>query len=160
LAALLVVVARDGDSLSPLEIERRLASLTTLPGGRRVDVPPFDAVQSRRLVRALLGLDGALVETVAERSGGIPLVTGQTIGDWVQRGVLAPGAFGFELAPGADAALPDSLRQLWAERVDAVVAPQARGALELAAALGLEINLEEWRAACAERGLDADEEVV
>jgi hypothetical protein len=124
---------------------------------RRRTVEPLAPVHRVELVRAMLGLGGDLAAQVADRTGGNPLFVVQLLGDWVQRGVLVPGADGFRLAPGATADLPDDLHAVWAARVRPLVDgdPARAIALGLAAALGLEVHRREWEAVCARAGVPA-----
>ncbi len=152
---LFLVTARDEGLAEHRVAWLVLAELLTLPGAQRVDLAPLDAAEHRALVEALLGLQGDLVEQVEARTIGNPLFAVQLVGDWVQRGILKIGPAGFTLAEGAAVELPDDLHDVWTARLARFLegrSPQARAALEIAAALGMEVHEPEWRAACLERG--------
>jgi serine/threonine protein kinase/tetratricopeptide (TPR) repeat protein len=127
---------------------------------RTVDVQRLPPADHQSLVGEMLHLESDLARQVAERTDGNPLFALQLVGDWVQRGVLELGAEGFRLADGEAATIPDDIRAVWTERVNRLVAafPAAqrdsvRRALEIAAALGQEVDDAEWSRAVAEAGL-------
>jgi eukaryotic-like serine/threonine-protein kinase len=125
-------------------------------------IGPLASAEHRALVERLLGLTGALAESVAQRTEGNPLFATQLIGDWVTRGILIPGQRGFMLEPGAAVPVPDSIGELLTERLDGALAlapdgasESGRDALELAAALGRRVQQDEWERLCAMSGHDA-----
>jgi serine/threonine protein kinase/tetratricopeptide (TPR) repeat protein len=136
--------------------ERRLESaaiqeLLTLPGASELEVPPLSPGDRAALVQQLLGLSGELAAQVEERTRGNPLFAVQLVGDWVQRGVLEIGETGFVLRPGEEARFPDDLHQVWSARVDRLLdglPAGSREALEVAAALGPDLDRKEWETAC------------
>ena len=105
--------------------------------------------------------DADLVEAVLARAGGNPLFSVQLVGDWISRGLLTHGPTGFALPPDASLELPDDMHALWQERLARLLAQHfapaaaeaARQALELAAALGLEVDPQAWSRGCAIAGL-------
>lgn len=121
-------------------------------------------------MRNLLFLDGDLAEGVAARSGGNPLYATQLVGDWVDRGTLRAGTSGFVLSGSETPVMPQDLQAVWAQRLERVLdesvddaegsqsglvpLPQPQIALELAVALGGEIDLVEWLAVCARVGIE------
>lgn len=126
----------------------------------RVNIGPLDPESHKALVEALLGLNEALTRQVTARSDGNPLFAVQLIGDWVQRGVLRPGAAGFELAPGEQAHLPDDIHGVWVahmERLMNTLDLPSEHPLELAAVLGQRVSDAEWARACA---LDPDTDLA
>jgi len=157
LPLVMIVTVRD-EALEDRPVERELlAAVEAQPAAHRLDLRPLPAVDHARLVERLLGLSGPLVDEVVRRTEGNPLFAVQLVGDWVQRGALVVGAAGFELAPGEDAPLPDDIHALWRARVERTLADlpapaAALEAIERAAALGLDVVGDEWRAACAATG--------
>lgn len=122
---------------------------------RRIDLAPLGAADHRRLVEELLLLEGELANQVFLRTEGNPLFAVTLVGDWVSRGVLRVGKRGFLLKAGEKAVIPDKIHELWATRVSRLVelhGPEVRGALEVAALLGNDVDASEWRMACAEAG--------
>ncbi len=130
---------------------------------------PLSGQESRRLVRNLLYLDGDLAEGVAARSRGNPLYATQLVGDWVNRGTLRAGTSGFVLSAPEAPAIPHDLHAVWTQRVERVLdecAEEAAGSpagpiprshlqipLELAAALGGDIDIAEWLSVCTRVGI-------
>jgi len=160
--ALVVLTVRD-DRVGERPTEARmLAELTGLAGVSTIEVAPLAEEEHRALIGERLGLDARLVEDVLARAGGNPLFSLQVIGDWIARGLLARGERGFALRDGAVATVPDDMHALWQERLARLLArryPQqvdeARRALELAAALGQNIDPRAWSRACALAGVTA-----
>jgi len=151
LAVLLLVTARDDlvaeNPGSAEHLQRLQASSLT----RRVPLSPLNQVERAQLVRELLGLEDTLAAQVEERTAGNPAFTIQLVGDWVQRGVLQVGPDGFTLEEGEEALLPQDLRGVAAARVEQILEDlpeRARRYLELAAALGRDVDDEEWQVAC------------
>ena len=160
--ALIVLTVRD-DRLGERPTEARmLAELAGLAGVSTIEVAPLAEEEHRVLIGERLGLDAGLVADVLARAGGNPLFSLQVIGDWIARGLLARGERGFALRAGVDAALPDDLHALWEERLARLLVgafpgavEEARRALELAAALGLDIDPRVWSRACELAGVQA-----
>lgn len=157
LPMLVVVTAREEDLESRPDVAQRIEALLRAQQGDELRLAPLDADAHARLVRELLGLEGALAQEVAERTSGSPLFAVQLVGDWVQRGIVVPGPRGFVLREGAEARIPDDIHGVWRARVAQVLGaldvPDAQTVLELAAALGSRVEINEWRAACAVEGL-------
>lgn len=148
---LVVLTARD-DLLVERDAERELLEqLLDGDGAVRIPVGPLPQEHRAELIRGLLGLDGALAERVEERTAGNPLFAVQLVGDWVQRGLLEPGAGGFRLKGGGEPPLPDDVHEVWLGRAERALASRRPGdglALELAAALGRRIEPKEWDEVC------------
>ncbi|MBW2456160.1 MAG: protein kinase [Deltaproteobacteria bacterium] len=142
-------------TLEALLLER----LMGLPHTESLHIEPLGSPEHRALVHELVGLEGELARQVCQRTAGNPLFAVQLIGDWVQRGVLEVGKTGFRLRAGERADLPDDIHQLWQARVDRLesrlVGQPVRRSLEVAAALGDEVDQSEWRLACRLGGWQA-----
>ena len=156
---LIVLTARDDALAQRPETARRLDALAAHPQQPLAAAGPLDDAQHRQLVEALLGLDAQLAEAIARHTRGNPLFAVQLVGSLVERGQLRVSARGFELA-GELPAIPDDLHQVWVERTAHALAPLGAPletvhwrALELAACLGQEVALPQWRAALAHEGL-------
>ena len=118
---------------------------------RTLEIGPLSEAEHGRLVKDLLGMEGELVERVARRTAGNPAFAEQLIGDWVARGILYPGLTGFKLKEGATVDLPEDMLTAWGERIERILGEyqaHERRSLELAAVLGLDVNVREWRKAC------------
>ncbi len=148
----LLLLTVQEEALAEREVERdQLEALLERSPCTEVQVDALGDDDSRELIRVLLGLDGALVDKLVERTRGNPLFTVQLVGDWVARGILVPGTRGFELQRGVEVDLPDTLHEVWARRLERVMTafPEGRDSLDVAAALGQEVGIDEWRAICA-----------
>jgi serine/threonine protein kinase/tetratricopeptide (TPR) repeat protein len=160
-APILLVLTAQAEALAERPIEA--LQISELMGRGSVatwlEVRPLGEREQVKLVEGLLGLGGALADQVRVRSGGNPAFAVRLVGDWVARGVLDAGDDGFALRPGAIADLPDDLHAAWDGRLARALAGfgprsmDARRALEIAAALGAEVDEGEWVAACGTAGL-------
>lgn len=146
----LVGTVRDDLPASP-ELTRLLDRVGTVPVG------PLPEADRLELVEQILHTDAVLASRIAERTAGNPLFATQLIGDWVHRRLLVAGEHGFHLAPDADVPLPEALAAGWRRRLDASFPPGTaeRRGLELAAALGIDVDHAEWGAACLAAGVVA-----
>ena len=143
----------------PVEIEK-LRRLRARQDVQQWSLGPLDRADHLRLVEGLLRLEGTLAATVAERTDGNPLFAVQLVGDWVHRGVLEAGERGFALKAGEDAVLPDDIHAVWTRRLEdladdiGVPAADVIQVLEVAAALGREVDDRALREASAKAGLE------
>lgn len=149
--ALLILTVRE-ESLAFRETEE--AMLQQLQARERVTTLHLQALNADeidRLVRKLLYLDGELADEIEDRSGGNPLFAVQMVGELVSRGKLQFGPRGFILKDQEKLEIPDDIHALWRSRVFRLVAARPANdlvALEIAAALGNDIEREEWNLAC------------
>lgn len=123
----------------------------------------FTADEQRTLVKRLLDLDDELAEAVAVRTEGTPLFAVQLVGDWVQRGVLQPAAKGFRLDPNEPGLLPEGIYQVWSTHLEHLLrsfTAGARLALEIAAAVGHDVDDAEWEAICELTHFDQPAQLV
>lgn len=152
-ARVLALLTVQEEALAEAEATRPLLeALDGLEGVVQVDLGPLPADDVRHLVQALLPVSADLADRVVERVDGNPLFAVQLLGDWVARDLLVPTEAGLDLPEGAGEHLPDDLHGVWSDRLDRVLrtAPvDDRPALEIAAALGVQVDAEEWSAACA-----------
>lgn len=166
---LLLLVARD-EALAERTLES--GQLNDLIETHRVPVlklGPLSPADHEVLIEKLLGFEKPLAKRVRERTNGNPLFAVQLVGDWVERGVLEVSDRGFALKPGVETGLPDDLFAVWSERLrrferellghrpaiateSTLSVNPVRGALELAAALGREVDGLEWQRACEKAG--------
>lgn len=160
-APILFVLTAQAEALAERPVEAlQISALVGLGAvASWIEVRPLAEREQVELVEGLLGLSGTLAEEVRRRSGGNPAFAVRLVGDWVARGVLDVGDDGFVLRAGAVAELPDDLHSTWAARLDralAALGPQSvagRRCLEVAVALGTEVDESEWTAACTAAGL-------
>ncbi len=160
----LLLLTVQEEALAERDLERAvLDEVLAHASAAPVPIGPLGPDDRSELVRELLGLSGSLATRVEQRSAGNPLFAVQLVGDWVTRELLVPGESGFELRPGAETALPDDLHQVWSQRIDRLFGGQdseGRVALELAAALGQDVDQVEWEQACARAGITIPDDLV
>ena len=147
---LIVATAVDEELADRPDEAAALAALR--PACAVIEIDALPESHRAALIRELLGLSDELAGRVEARTAGNPLFAIQLVGDWIQRGVLVPGPRGFLLKEGARAELPQDLKAVWVERVERVLAHASFSqacSLEIAAALGQEVDTAEWLDACA-----------
>lgn len=154
------VVAEDSS------LERRLRRLYERADARRVEIESLRPGDHRELIDRLLDLSPHLVGRLAERTEGNPLFAVELLRHWVERDQLRPGAEGFELADDRAFEIPGSVDQLWLERLEQL-AGRAEAtddgtwrALELAAVLGRDVDVEEWEGVLRAAGVERPEGLV
>ncbi len=161
---LLVVMTAMDEALSQAPVERTLFdSVVDSKAVSTLEIGPLPQEHRPILIQQLLGLEGKLARQVEARTAGNPLFAVQLVGDWVERGLLEPGANGFTLKAGVSLSLPDDMHQVWAHRIEAVLKGRSRKeekALELAAVLGGIVNTEEWAEVCDRAGADASAQLL
>ncbi|MCB9745217.1 MAG: protein kinase [Alphaproteobacteria bacterium] len=121
-----------------------------------LDLEPLSRGAMERLLLSFVPLDAGLAARVVRTCAGNPRFAVELMRRWTKAGALQPGPRGFVLAdPDAPDALPLALSSLGLSRVRALLRgdPQATFAVELAAALGERVYLQEWRQACADAEL-------
>jgi tetratricopeptide (TPR) repeat protein len=136
--------------------------LAGMPEGQILEIGPLPVSDQLQLVSELLSLEPSLAERLVHRTAGSPLFAERMVGDWVRREVLLPTPGGFVLARGTADLLPDDLHQVWTsatERALGTLPAEARTALHVGGALGMEIDREDWTAANARLGI-LDPELV
>ncbi len=156
LPALIVLTVQEEALEERAEQAAELDALLEDAGGARIELGPLEESDHARLVHSMLGLEEVLAREIAKRTSGNPLFAIQLVGEWVHRGDLVAGPHGFVLRDGASLDLPDDIHDLWSGRLARLfdsLAPSEREAastaLELAALLGRQVELDEWEAACA-----------
>jgi tetratricopeptide (TPR) repeat protein len=126
-----------------------------------IQLRPLATEHRSTLVRRMLGLAPELASLVERRSGGNPQFAVQLVGDWIQKDILVQGEDGFQLRKGIQPEFPADLQAVWERRLAAAL-PVHRDtrSLQLAAELGMDVDAEEWTAACSVLGIDADYTLV
>ena len=160
--SVLFVVATRDDALA------RSARANTLLDAIGATVPiehlrlaPLEPDVHQELVGGMLRLSAPLARQVRERTAGNPQFAVQLVGDWVRRGILRVGDDGLEVAPGTESDVPDDVYAVWRRQItDATDERSGLRALQVAAALGHDIENVEWRAACARAGVTRPETAV
>ena len=150
---LILATTRSEDIARETSREIAYKQMMDTPRVTRMSIAPLPSDAHLQLVHELIGLDDELCTQVAQRTSGMPLFAIQLVGDWVERGLLEPGATGFRVKDNASVALPDSLHELWLSRLRLIFADSKRMStiieqLEIAAVLGAQFDADEWRIAC------------
>lgn len=147
----LVRLVGQREGLSGARIAIVGAATAPIDGWTPVWTPALGLGGAARLARAVLGLDPTLAVRLAELSGGLPKVLVEAVSTWIERGDLVDGEDGLTLRDGARAAVNDTLRA----RLEAVIGGRAEvsRALELACALGPEVDRARWTEGAARMGL-------
>jgi eukaryotic-like serine/threonine-protein kinase len=148
--ALVVAAVRPDAERASSEAARLLTALYE-EGATGLRIEPLGDREQRALLEALLPLDRGLARRLVERSQGNPLFALQLLGDLAERNALEPQNGTFALRPDASQDLPSGIRALWSRRVSTALGHHqaARQALWIAAALGLDVDADEWSEACA-----------
>ncbi|MCK6507358.1 tetratricopeptide repeat protein [Myxococcota bacterium] len=152
LPVLVVLGIRDDELRTRPEAAALVEDLAALGTARTVGVGPLAPSDHQALVGGFLPMQPDLTRRVAERTAGNPLFAERLVGDWVRRGLLRSTPEGFRIGSGAEAALPDDLHEMWRWSLQLVLSDQPPGtapALWVAAALGIQVDEEEWSRACA-----------
>jgi class 3 adenylate cyclase/tetratricopeptide (TPR) repeat protein len=128
-------------------------------GAELLHLEPLPPTETAELVRALVGdvLPQALVERIADRSGGNALFVEELLRTWVTSGLLTPareGAWALAADP-EDVHLPATVQAIYAGQLDDLPGP-ARTAARRAAVAGRSFPA----AALAPLGVDEPEEAV
>ncbi len=161
----LLTVPDEGLAERPAEA-RRLLALYERAEVERCTVKPLNSVEHRRLVAQLLPLQDDLVNHLTTRTAGNPLFALELLSDWVERGLLVPDARGFRTRTGSTTQLPDSIHNVWVERLDRLLAryddnrEDIRVAIELAACAGGVFDKSQWELACTIAGLEVPADLL
>ncbi len=146
-----LIVVRDENLVEIEGAEDRIARvLEAAHKPKVIALAPLQEAARRALLQDL-ALSGTLAARVDERTEGNPLFAIQLVGDWIGRELLELGPDGFVLTANADVEVPAYLTEVWSARMTKLLQPLPVVAtihLELAAALGLQIETEEWDRVC------------
>jgi len=162
-STLFVLTVRHEALLTERVIGRVVKSLWEHKLCRKIDIGALPKEQRGMLVNELLTLEPGLAGEVEKRTGGNPLYTMQLVGDWVARGHLVQGNNGYRLKDGVRFELPDSLHQLWEQRISRAtrgLSKDDKQALELAGLLGQEVHIPSWRRLCQKLGISISDDLI
>ncbi|MGC6493416.1 MAG: serine/threonine-protein kinase PknK [Myxococcota bacterium] len=134
--------------------------LLRMPHVSHLGLGPLHHDDIRKLVQQLLGLEETEAAAVARRSSGLPQFAVQLLNQWIAAKQIMPTPAGLSLAPEALHDLPDTIDEVWSQRLDTLVKPEDWPALEAAAALGNVVKLEEWRALLHASGIKRDPKLL
>ena len=114
-----------------------------------VQLGPLSDQDHVSFVERLLGLEGLLANRVAKKTLGMPLFAIELVDYWLERQLLSQTATGLVLVCEVD--IPSSLPELWRVRTREfceTLSPSLIQMLEVAAALGHEVDEDEWQQVC------------
>tara|TARA_R110002073_G_scaffold142117_2_gene293643 strand:- start:184437 stop:187844 length:3408 start_codon:yes stop_codon:yes gene_type:complete len=128
---------------------------------------PLSRSEHRELIVGTLGLASPLVDLVVSRTDGDALFSASLLRYWVQADKLVAGRDGFVLRDGEAANIPKTLVRVWGAQLDVlseqlpdISAEHLKQSLEIAAALGVSVQDNEWRAACSAAGIAVPDRLV
>lgn len=167
---LFLLTARDEALSEAPRASQLLDQLLESGHARELPLEALDDTSHARLIEGLLLFDEGLARTLSERTGGNPLFAVHLVDDWIRRGILEVRDTGFHLKDGAQASFPDSLHEVWNDRIDRLIEDGVRltglgaesvgVALELAGTLGQSVDRREWTSACQDAGLTAVDPLI
>lgn len=161
---LLIIASYRSDEIPRGHPVRRLRSdLRRMGRFEELVVEPLDREQTTRLVARTLGASPgiALAAAIYDRTEGVPFFVEELVAGLATSKRLHQGLAGLELDSGAALPLPESVRDAVLLRLNGL-SPQARRALDVAAVLGQEfdidrvaalVNDEHWATEPTERNL-------
>lgn len=144
----------------PKVTRNKLNPLYSQLEGLHLELPPLSQPEAQDLVRGLLPVPSELASRIAEASKGHPRSAMNIVNGLVQRGQLRGDATGVVIDPSVP--LPDSLGSLYEGALQQVktLGPSGRTALELAAVLGSNVAVPEWRNACRLLGVELNPQLL
>lgn len=158
--ALLVGTLRSDIVAEDKALQRRIDAICRHDHCQRIDLSPLGDSEFQELLHCMLPLETTLAQLVTERTEGTPLFAHQLLNAWIADERLIETANGFAFDGDAAASVPDDIHSLWMDRLHQLVTSypsadhgQSWEAIELAAAVGREINHEEWLAICDDADL-------
>lgn len=165
---LVLLILVDDEALSDDSAEA--CDLRTLSGHSRINVQelgPLSPSEHRELIVGTLGLASSLVDVVVAQTGGDALFSTSLLRYWVQADKLVPSREGFVLRDDEAHSIPKTLVRVWGAQLDVlsehlvdIKEEPLKQALEIAAALGVSVHDNEWRAACALAGIAVPDGLV
>lgn len=140
-------------------LAQRVDTLVESPYCQQIELDPIEASDHRELIDLLLPLEPELADHLAERTEGNPLFSHQLLNHWIDEGSIELSEAGFGVPDGQSVVVPDDIHELWMNRLERALRlfpsrkrRTAEEVVELAAALGREVDQGEWRSVCAVAG--------
>lgn len=155
-----IVLAVDRAKGAP-DWHTRLDLLRTRPEVEHLALAPLSSAETRQLAEGSLGLAPTFAARLEARAQGSPRFVVDVLREWWTRGLLVEGPEGFRVR--GDERIPGRLHEVWSAALLPLVDNRPRSwrfALEIAAALGIDVDATEWRAACAAAGVEAPQEMI
>ena len=160
LPTLFVTTIRSDVLASEDSLKQRIETLCEHRRCVRIDLPPLDRDEQRSLVDRALPLEPEIARLVARRTEGNPLFARQLLSHWIDTDSVTGRAQGFGIADGMELTVADGVHELWMARLDGLLerfeprSDQVLRAIELAAALGREVETRQWAAVCKSAGIN------
>ena len=148
---LLVLTVNDAALEDQAVTRRVLTGLEARPEVSTLTLAPIEPEPFRALVHSLLCLSEPLAQEVIARAHGNPQYAIQLVADWIGRGALKLTEEGFTLLSQAPVVLPDDISAIWTGFLERYLNDSEEGvqiALEVAAALRVEVPGDEFAEAC------------
>jgi len=153
---LFMLTRRPADGVGGLERNGRSIG-ESRPAIETLELAPLGDEDHAAFVEQLLPLKDRLVDEICQLSAGNPMFAEQLVREWVAEEALRVGSEGYRLRAEVEQDVPAQMHDLWMHRIESAIDALPEGdsrdsfrALELAAALGRQIDRAEWRAACQE----------
>ncbi|MCA9521614.1 MAG: protein kinase [Myxococcales bacterium] len=163
LPALFLLTVND-ELLDERILEQELfASLAQREPVETVELQPLSEPEQVQILQHLVRLSSSVAEPLVQRVDGKPLFAVQMLGELIATGALRTDADGFALDPHHHDALPDDIFQLWLRRLGDEENHAETGAahdLQLAAALGQHVDMNEWACAARHAGIELQPSTV
>ena len=123
-----------------------------------VTLQPLASSAHRELIELRLPLEANALDAIVERTEGNPLFAIHLLDALVESGSLEMCEDGFVFDDASARTLPDDIHGLWQDRIDRLAgeydaAGDVRAGIELAAALGRDVDDDEWRVALEIAGI-------
>lgn len=157
-----LVVATSGNHNADVAQAILLARVQAL-AAHVIDLAGLPPTDHRALVDALLVFEPEVARHITDQTAGNPLFAVQLVADWVGRGLLRSGPNGLSVSEEDLADAPVDPVDIWRRGLVAALEGldgAGQETLEVAAALGLRVDAQEWRAVCARSRLRPAEDLA
>ena len=130
---------------------------------KSIALQSLTAQDCRSLISARLSLDDDALTQLAALADGNPLFAELLVEHWIENSSSEGTEGGFRLRNAAQAEVPDSIHDLWQDRLEAAGLLDQRErqwSIELAAVLGNQFERKTWIDCCTEAGIKFDRSVL
>lgn len=151
-SSILFLMTATSEDLANRHIETSILDTMEVNGTVQIEhIDPLSTTEQAELLESMLPLEKVLVNRIVSRTSGNPRFALDLIRALVDQGRLQLGPEGYGLKDRQRIEIPFSLTEIWDERLDTFLSKRSQSdqeALELAACLGLQVDLEEWHTLC------------
>lgn len=171
-ALFFVMTVRD-ESVNDFGLEALLETFESHEGVESLELENLSRAEAREFTEEALALSGDVAELVIRSTAGNPLYATELVQHWIQTEELKSKGSSYIMSSKAPT-VPESMTNLWSVAVDNLVEHLSRprmiaegriaipaseetlrARIEVAAALGVHVDLEEWERACSTLDLKA-----